>query len=62
MTIGETVKRLITAEIYTEVRMTISDEFIHFVEEMLPEDYKYFAEKEQAFQDMVKMLKSNGIC
>jgi hypothetical protein len=61
MTTGEIIKQLINAENYTKVRMGISDEFINFVKEMLPSDYDYFAEKEQAYQDMIKLLKDGGV-
>jgi len=56
MTTGEIIKQLINAENYTQVRMGISDEFINFVKEMLPSDYNYFAKKEQAYQDLIKLL------
>lgn len=51
MTTGEIIKQLINAENYTQVRMGISDDFINFVREILPSDYDYFAEKEQAYQE-----------
>lgn len=57
MTTGEIIKQLINAENYTQVRLGVSDEFIDFVREMLPSDYDYFAEKEQAYQDLIKLLK-----
>ena len=61
MTTGEIIKQLITAEDYTQVRMEISDEFINFVKEILPSDYDYFAEKEQAYQDLIKLLKDGAV-
>jgi len=61
MTTGEIIKILINAEIYAKVRCTISDEFINFVREMLPSDYDYIAEKEQAYQNLLKLLSSGGI-
>lgn len=61
MTTGEIIKQLITAENYTQVRMGISDEFINFVKEMLPSDYDYFAEKERAYQDLIKLLKDGAV-
>jgi hypothetical protein len=61
MTTGEIIKQLINAENYTQVRMGISDEFINFVKEMLPSDYEYFVEKEQAYQDLIKLLKDGAV-
>jgi hypothetical protein len=60
MTTGEIIKQLINSEDYTQVRIGISDEFINFVREMLPSDYDYFAEKEQAYQDLIKLLKDGN--
>jgi hypothetical protein len=57
MTVGETVKKLVTAENYVQVRMTISDEFINFIKDMLPSDYEYIEEKENDYQEMLKILK-----
>jgi hypothetical protein len=61
MTTGEIIKQLINAENYTKVRIGISDEFINFVREMLPSDYDYFSEKEQAYQDLIKLLKDGAV-
>lgn len=61
MTTGEIIKQLINAENYTQVRIGISDEFINFVKVMLPSDYDYFAEKEQAYQDLIKLLKDGSV-
>ena len=57
MTIQETLKTLITAENYVEVRMTISDDFISFVKDMLPSDYDYISEKEEGYQQLLQFLK-----
>ena len=57
MTIQETLKKLITAENYAEVRVTISDDFISFVKEMLPSDYDYISEKEEGYQLLLQFLK-----
>ena len=35
--------------------------FINFVREMLPSDYDYIAEKEQAYQDLLKLLNSGAV-
>jgi hypothetical protein len=59
MTVGETIKKLIKAENYAEVRVGISDDFIRFVRDMLPNDYEYIEEKEQAYQDLIKLLKDD---
>ena len=56
MKTGEIIKQLITAENYAEVRMTISDRFINFVKIMLPRDYEYFEEKEEAYQELIRLL------
>lgn len=61
MTVGEALKKLVTAENYTQVRMTISDEFINFVKEMLPSDYEYIEEKENNYQEMLTLLKEPKI-
>jgi hypothetical protein len=61
MTTGEIIKMLINAESYAKVRCTISDDFINFVKEMLPSDYNYIAEKEQAYQDLLKLLNSGAV-
>jgi hypothetical protein len=57
MTVQETLKKLITAEYYAQVRVTISDDFISFVKEMLPADYDYISEKEEAYQQLLQFLK-----
>jgi hypothetical protein len=57
MTVQEILKKLITAENYLEVRMTISDDFISFVKDTLPTDYDYIAEKEENYQQLLEFLK-----
>jgi hypothetical protein len=61
MTVGEALKKLVTAENYTQVRMTISDEFINFIKDMFPSDYEYIEEKENNYQEMLIILKENNI-
>lgn len=61
MTTGEVIKMLINAESYAKVRCTISDDFINFVREMLPSDCDYIAEKEQAYQDLLKLISSGDV-
>ena len=58
MTVGERMKMLITAKDYYLVRVETSDEFIAMAKTMLG-DYEYIREKEENYQDMVKML--NGL-
>lgn len=58
MTVGERMKMLITAEDYYLVRSVTSDEFIAMAKGMLG-DYEYIREKEEHYQEMVKML--NGL-
>ncbi len=57
MTVQEILKKLITAENYLEVRMTISDDFISFVKDTLPTDYDYISEKEENYQQLLELLK-----
>lgn len=57
MTVGETLKKLITAENYLTERMKISDEFINLIREMLPSDYEYIQEKEEDYQKQLIFLK-----
>ncbi len=57
MTVQEILKKLITAENYVEVRMTISDDFISFVKDTLPTDYDYISEKEENYQQLLEFLK-----
>lgn len=52
------MKMLITAEDYYSVRAVTSDEFIAMAKAMLG-DYEYIREKEDQYQDMMKML--NGL-
>ena len=54
MTVGERMKMLITAEDYYSVRAVTSDEF-----KAMLGDYEYIREKEDQYQDMMKML--NGL-
>ena len=61
MTVGEALKKLVTAENYTQVRMTISDEFINFIKDMFPSDYEYIEEKENNYQEMLTILKEAKI-
>ena len=61
MTVGEALKKLVTAENYAQVRRTISDEFINFIKNMLPSDYEYIEEKENDYQEMLIILKENNI-
>lgn len=55
-TVGEIIKKLITAQNYMSVRMTISDEFIEFIKDNMPRDYQYFAAKEDAYQTLLEAL------
>lgn len=57
MTTGEIITKLIKAENYLEERMKISDEFIELVKDMMPGDYEYFREKEEAYQSVIEMMK-----
>jgi hypothetical protein len=58
MKIGEIINMLINSESYPKVRCTISDEFIEFIRETLPSDYNYISEKEQVYQDLLKLINT----
>jgi hypothetical protein len=55
MTVGETIKKLVTAEDYNIVRATVSDEFIEMAKCMLG-DFDYIKEKEEKYQELIKSL------
>ncbi len=55
MTVGETMKKLVTAEDYNIVRATVSDEFIDMAKCMLG-DFDYIKEKEEKYQELIKFL------
>ncbi len=55
MTIGDIMKKLITAEDYNIVRITVSDQFIDMAKAMLG-DYEYIREKEEKYQELMKSL------
>ena len=57
MTVGETLKKLVTAEDYNIVRATVSDEFIDMAKCMLG-DFDYIREKEEKYQELLKMLET----
>ena len=57
MTIGDIMKSLVMAEDYNEARMKVSDEFINMAKVMLS-DYEYIKEKEEKYQELLKMLKT----
>lgn len=59
MTVGEILKKLITAENYAEVRATISDDFIEMVKDVLPGDYDYIEEKENQYQKFINKTKDD---
>ena len=56
-TIGETIKTLVKAENYLSERSKISDETIAFIKEMLPFDYELIQEKENNYQELIKLIK-----
>ena len=57
MTVGDIMKSLVMAEDYNEARMKVSDEFINMAKVMLS-DYEYIREKEEKYQELLKMLKT----
>ena len=58
MTAGEIMKSLIMADDYNEVRVNVSDEFINMAKNMLG-DFKYIEEKEEKYQELIKIVRSN---
>lgn len=57
MTVGDTIKKLEKSENYLKDRLTVSDEFIDMVKNMMPDDYDRIKEKEEHYLSLVKMLK-----
>ena len=57
MTIGEIIKTLVKTDNYLEERMKISDEKIDMIRDMMPRDYDYFKEREEAYQSLIEMMK-----
>lgn len=55
MTVGEVMKKLVTAEDYNIARATVSDEFISMAKCVLG-DFDYIKEKEEKYQELVKFL------
>ena len=53
MTIGGIIKVLITCKNYNTIRCVVPDEFINFVKENFLSQYEYFADKEQAYQELI---------
>ena len=51
------MKSLVMAEDYNETRMKVSDEFINMAKVMLS-DYEYIREKEEKYQELLKMLET----
>jgi len=60
MTIGQILKRLITADSYAIERIKFSDDLIDFIRESLPHDYEYIAEKETAYQAVIPFIMNEG--
>ena len=56
MNTGEIIKKLVTAENYIEERIKVSDQFIDMIKTCLPSDYDYIKEKEDAYQELIKLL------
>jgi hypothetical protein len=56
MTVGNIIKSLVMAENYNEARMKVSDEFVNMAKVMLG-DYEYIREKEEKYQELLKMLE-----
>ena len=58
MTVGETLRMLEKSENYMLDRISISDEFIDMVKNMLPSDYKRIADKEEAYLKFLSDFKT----
>lgn len=58
MTIGEIIKTLVKCDNYLEERMKISDETVKFIKDMMPHDYDYFKEREEAYQSLIEMMSN----
>ena len=56
MTVGEHITKLVKAENYLEERLKVSDEFIDMVRTCMPSHYDYIKDKEEAYQEIVKLL------
>ena len=56
-TIGETIKTLVKTNDYLSERSKVSDETIRFIKEMLPFDYELIKEKENNYQELIKLIK-----
>ena len=58
MTVGEVVTKLRGAEgvDYNNARLSISDDFINFIQTMMPYDYEDIREKEENYQKLIKNL------
>lgn len=59
MKVKDIIKELITTDNYSTIRINISDEFINLVKNMMPHDYEYFREKEEAYQEKIKLLNNH---
>ena len=59
MTIGETIKMLVTSESYLEARLKVSDDVIEFIKEHMKRDYELFKEKEESFIALSNILKNS---
>ena len=57
MTVEDIMKSLVMAEDYNEARVKVSDEFINMAKVML-DDYEYVREKEEKYQELLKMFKT----
>ena len=57
MTVGDTIKRLEESENYLKDRLTVSDDFIDMVKNIMPYDYDRIKEKEEHYLRLVKNLK-----
>ncbi len=56
MTVGEHITKLVKAENYLEERLRVTDEFIDMVRTCLPSHYNHIKDKEEAYQEIVRLL------
>lgn len=59
MTVGEHITRLINCENYLEERLKVTDEFINMVRTCMPSHYDYIKDKEEAYQEVIKVLEGS---
>ena len=57
MNVGEHITKLVKAESYLEERLKVSDDFMDMVRTCMPSHYEYIKDKEENYQEIIKLLK-----